>query len=84
MPAGNNGDATACDTIAKLGITTLTDSKEAATPLAVTATTAAVTATANAAAGGYTYIRTPVLAAGATAITWTQTGTCLAAKVCKA
>ncbi len=80
----NNGDATACDTIAKLGITTLTDSKEAATPLAVTATTAAVTATANAAAGGYTYIRTPVLAAGATAITWTQTGTCLAAKVCKA
>ncbi len=80
----NNGDATACDTIAKLGITTLTNSKEAATALAVTATTAAVTATANAAAGGYTYIRTPVLGAGATAITWTQTGTCLAAKVCKA
>ena len=79
----NAGDATLCDTIAKLGITTLTNSKEATTALAVTATTAAVTATAGAPAGGYTYVRTPTLAAGATAITWTQSGTCLAAKACK-
>ena len=78
----NNGDATACDTAAKLGIT-IKDSKEAATALAVTATTAAVTATANTAAGGYTYLRTPTYTAGDTAITWTQTGTCLAAGVCK-
>ena len=79
----NNGDATQCDTIAKLGITTLTNSKEATTALAVTAATAAVTATAGAPAGGYTYIRTPSLAAGSTAINWLQSGTCLAAKVCK-
>jgi len=78
----NNGDATACDTAAKLGIT-IKDSKEAATALAVTATTAAVTATGNTAAGGYTYIRTPSYTAGDTVITWTQTGTCLAAGACK-
>lgn len=78
----NSGAATACDDATKLGIT-IKNSKEAATALAVTATTAAVTATANAAAGGYTYIRTPTLGAGETTITWTQSGTCLAAKVCK-
>jgi type IV pilus assembly protein PilA len=80
----NNGDASACDTATKLGLTTITNSKEAATALAITATTAAVTATASTAAGGFTYIRTPTLAAGATAITWIQTGSCLAAKVCAA
>ena len=80
----NAGDATLCDTIGKLGITTLTNSKEATgAALAITATTAAVTATAGAPAGGYTYLRTPTLAAGATAVTWTQSGTCLAAKFCK-
>jgi len=81
----NGGDATLCDTGAKVGITTITNSKEAAAagPLAITATTAAVTATADTGAGGFTYIRTPVLAAGVSAITWTQTGTCLDAKVCK-
>jgi type IV pilus assembly protein PilA len=78
----NNGLATACDTAAKLGIT-IKNSKEAATALAVTATTAAVTATANDAAGGYTYIRTPTYTAGDTTITWTQSGTCLAAGMCK-
>ena len=78
----NAGVATACDTIAELGITTLTNSKEATTALAVTANTAAVTATAGAPAGGYTYVRTPSLAAGASAVTWTQSGTCLAAKAC--
>lgn len=80
----NGGDPTLCDTTAKVGITTITPSKEAATALAITPATAAVTATANAAAGGFTYIRTPSLAAGATAIVWTQSGTCLAAKACKA
>ena len=80
----NAGVATLCDTIAKLGITTLTNSKEATgAALAITANTAAVTATAGAPAGGYTYIRTPTLAAGATAVTWIQTGTCLAANACK-
>jgi type IV pilus assembly protein PilA len=81
----NAGDATACDTAAKVGITTITNSKEAAAagPLAITATTAAVTATAGDGAGGYTYINTPTLAAGSTAITWNQTGTCKAAKACK-
>ena len=71
----NNGLATACDTAAKLGIT-IKNSKEAATALAVTAT-------AKDAAGGYTYIRTPTYTAGDTTITWTQSGTCLAAGMCK-
>lgn len=79
----NAGVATACDTAAEVGITTIKNSKEASTALAITATTAAVTATANAGAGGYTYINTPTLAAGDSAITWTQSGTCLAAGVCK-
>ena len=79
----NAGDATACDTIGEIGITAITNSKEASTALAVTATTAAVTATASAAAGGYTYINTPTLTAGNTQVVWTQSGTCLAAKVCK-
>ena len=80
----NGGDATACDTATKVGIGSITNSKEATgAGLAITATTAAVTATAGAGAGSYTYINTPSLAAGATAITWTQSGTCLAAKACK-
>ena len=78
----NGGDKTMCDTAAKLGITIM-NSKEAATALAVTATTAAVTATGNAGAGGYTYIRTPEYNPGETTITWNQTGTCLAAGACK-
>lgn len=79
----NAGTATLCDTAAKVGITAITNSKEAAVALAIEQNTAAVTATANAASGGYTYINTPTLAAGATQIVWTQTGSCLAAKVCK-
>lgn len=78
----NGGDVTLCDTAAKVGITTITNSKEATTALAITPLTAVVTATAGAPAGGYTYVRTPALAAGATAITWTQSGTCLN-KTCK-
>ena len=80
----NAGDATACDTATKVGITSITNSKEATTAaLAITALTAAVTATAGSPAGGYTYANTPTLAAGATQIVWTQSGTCLAAGVCK-
>ena len=79
----NAGTAASCDTAAKLGITII-NSKEASTGLAITVATAAVTATANANAGGYTYVRTPTMTAGDTTITWTQSGTCLAAKVCKA
>ncbi len=79
----NAGVATLCDTAEKIGVGTITPSKEAGTALAITALTAAVTATALASAGSYTYLNTPTLAAGASAMTWTQTGSCLAAKVCK-
>ncbi|AZN37370.1 pilin [Iodobacter ciconiae] len=79
----NGGDVTLCDTATKVGITTITNSKEAATALAITAVTAAITATGNTASGGYTYINTPTVPAGGTQIVWTQTGTCLAAKACK-
>ena len=50
----NGGDVTACDTATKVGITTITNSKEASTALAITPATAVVTATGNAASGGYT------------------------------
>ena len=79
----NAGAVTSCDTAAKVGITTITNSKYAGTALAITPLTAVVTATANAAAGSYTYINTPALGAGATQVVWTQSGTCLAANVCK-
>ena len=79
----NAGDATLCNTPAKVGLTAIVNSKEATTALAITAATAAVTATAGAPAGGWTYIRTPTLTAGDSAMVWTQTGTCLAAKTCK-
>ncbi|MFZ1547164.1 MAG: pilus assembly protein TapA, partial [Candidatus Nitrotoga sp.] len=78
----NNGVVANFDTEAELFIT-ITNSKVASTALAVTAATAAVTATANAEAGAYTYVNTPTMAAGATQITWTQSGTCLAANACK-
>ena len=80
----NAGDVTACDTAAEVGVTIINSKEADATgPLAITANTAAVTATAVAAAGGYTYINTPTLAAGDSQITWTQSGTCLAAGVCR-
>lgn len=78
-----SGDAARCDTAAKIGVGSISNSKEASVAIAITATTAAVTATANAAAGGYTYINTPNLASGASSIIWTQSGTCLAAKACR-
>ena len=48
--------------------------------VAITATTAVITATSTADAGGYTYILTPTL--GATEITWATSGTCVAANYC--
>jgi type IV pilus assembly protein PilA len=78
----NAGDATKCDDATKLGIT-IKSPAVASTALAVTTGTAEVTATADTTAGGYTYSRKPVLASGDTTITWTQSGTCLAAGVCK-
>jgi len=80
----NAGVAASCDTIAEVGISVISPVTPAyiATALALTATTAAVTATASAAAGSYTYINTPSLAAGATQVVWTQTGSCEGAKVC--
>lgn len=51
--------------------------------IAVDATTGAVTATGTAAAGGYTSVLTPALNAAGSAITWAQSGTCLAAGFCK-
>jgi type IV pilus assembly protein PilA len=49
--------------------------------VAVADDTAAITATAEAAAGGYTYILTPTLANGQ--VTWGVSGTCVAAGVCQ-
>jgi len=68
-----------CDTAALVGWTspTLTN---ATTQLAVTAVTAAITATGNASAGSYTYILTPT--PSASGVAWAQTGTCQAAKAC--
>jgi type IV pilus assembly protein PilA len=79
----NAGVLASCNTATKLGITII-NSKEAVTGTgALTVTTgAAVTATAAAPAGGFTYIRTPSVAAGDTQITWVQSGTCLP-KYCK-
>lgn len=78
----NAGVATACDTATEVGVT-LPTSQYATAAVGITTTTAAVTTTATAEAGGYTYINTPSLSAGDAVITWTQTGTCLAAKYCK-
>ena len=42
-----------------------------------------ITATATAAAGGYTSVLSPTENAAGTAVTWAQGGTCLAAGFCK-
>ena len=74
----NAGAATACDTAAELEINlpAADDNYNAPT---IAANTAAITATATAAAGGSTYIITPSMAVGDAVVTWTQSGTCLAA-----
>lgn len=77
----NAGNATSCDTAAELGIN-LPTPKYATGAITLTAGSAAINATGNAAAGGFSYIITPNLAAGNTVVGWSQTGTCEAAKVC--
>ena len=49
----------------------------------MTVTNGIITMTATAQAGGYTSILTPQLNGTSTALTWGQTGTCLAANFCK-
>jgi type IV pilus assembly protein PilA len=75
----NNNDLTLCDTAAELGIT-LPTSVYATGVFTITATTAAINATASTSAGGYTFVLTP--SPTASGINWTQTGTCAAAKAC--
>ena len=72
----NAGDLTACDTAGKLGVTLPTPKFGGA--LTLTATTAAINVTGNAAVGGYTLIMTPTV--NSTNITWTVAGTCVKAK----
>ena len=82
----NAGVIASCNDNTKIGLPGgITNSKEAGTgtlALAVNAD-AAVTATAGAGAGAYTYLNTPSLPTGSTQVIWTQTGTCLSAKMCK-
>jgi type IV pilus assembly protein PilA len=79
----NNNDLTLCDTFAELNLTAPTADTNLAS-VAITATTAVITATGTAAAGAYTYIITPALpAAGATSIPMPVSGTCVAANACK-
>ena len=81
----NNGVTANCDTAAKVNITILNSKYTqgaGGVNLAITGTTAAVTATGDTAIGGDTYINTPTLVAGDTQITWTQSGTCLANNYC--
>ena len=80
----SNASLTACDTEAELGVTLpAADANIASVTLA--ANTALITGTGTAAAGGYTYIITPAVpAAGATTIPLPVSGTCVAAKACKA
>lgn len=73
----NAGDLASCDTAAELGVT-LPTPKGTTGALALTATTAAVTATGNTQLGGFTLSMTPVV--GDTAISWTVGGTCTKAK----
>ena len=79
-----HGDLTSCDTVAELGVTLpAADANIASVTLADA--TAIITGTGTAAAGGYTYIITPAVpAAGATTIPLPVTGTCVAAKACRA
>jgi type IV pilus assembly protein PilA len=79
----NNNDLTLCDTWAELSLTQPTADTNIAS-VAITATTAVITATGTAAAGGYTYVITPALpGAGALSIPMPVTGTCVAANACK-
>lgn len=74
----NAGSTAACDTAAKVGITTLPPATANHGGITITGTTAAINATAVASAGGSTYVLTPTLTPGDAVVTWTQSGTCLA------
>ena len=77
------GALASCDTYGELNLVAPTG--DAITSVAIAASTAVITATGTAAAGGYTYIITPAIpGAGVTTIPMVVTGTCLAAKACKA
>ena len=69
-----------CDTAAEIGLGALPQSANATGAFTLTANSAAINATGNAGAGGYTFILTPATAAGQ--IRWNQTGTCAAAGAC--
>ncbi|MDP3521815.1 MAG: prepilin-type N-terminal cleavage/methylation domain-containing protein [Hydrogenophaga sp.] len=49
----------------------------------MTVTDGVITMTGTTAAGGYTSVLTPALNTASSAIIWTQSGTCLAAKACQ-
>jgi type IV pilus assembly protein PilA len=80
----DNGAIAPCDTFAKLGLNAAVLDANTQS-IAITAATGVITGTGATAAGGFTYILTPAVpAAGDTAMVWGVTGTCLAAKACKA
>ncbi|WP_153111772.1 pilin [Propionivibrio limicola] len=77
-----NGATASCDTAAKLGLTLPAATNDLAS-VAITATSAVITATGTPAAGGYTYTLTPAApAAGDSTVNFTIGGTC-PATVCK-
>lgn len=69
-----------CDEASELGLTNLPQSSQATGAFTLTPSSAAINATGNAAAGGYTFILTP--SATENSITWVQSGTCLGAGAC--
>ena len=78
------GAIVGCDTFVLLNLAAPAADANVAS-VTITAVTGVITGTATAAAGAYTYIVTPAVpAAGATTSPMVVTGTCLAAKVCKA
>lgn len=77
-----NSALASCDTAGELGISVPAATTDLAS-VAVTATTAVITATGTAAAGGYTYTLTPAVpAAGDSTVNFTIGGTC-PATICK-
>jgi type IV pilus assembly protein PilA len=80
----NEGALASCASFDDLNLVAPTADANIAS-VVITTATGVITATGTAAAGGYTYVITPALpAAGATTIPMVVTGTCLAAKACKA
>jgi len=75
----NAGVGTSCGTASEIGLTTLTPSKEMNGEWSLTPSDTGVTllGTANANAGGLSYNNIGSVTAGDSAMTWTQTGSCL-------